>query len=93
MPVSNRLVCAAGARTEDHALEVQLREANEEALLPEAVRHVLKKDSEVGHVARKAFGQVLPQKRLSGLSVSRACRCWGVSRQGDPAAGPAPRPP
>nr|WP_228122006.1 IS3 family transposase [Variovorax paradoxus] len=61
------------------ALEVQLREANEKAQLFEAVIDVLKKD--YGVRIKKAFGQVLSQKLLPGLSVTRACRHWGVSRQ------------
>nr|WP_218840255.1 IS3 family transposase [Variovorax sp. YR752] len=61
------------------ALEVQLREANEKARLFEAVIDVLKKD--YGVRVKKAFGQVLSQKLLPGLSVARACRYWGISRQ------------
>ncbi|MFS8981625.1 IS3 family transposase [Cupriavidus necator] len=60
-------------------LEVQLREAQEKARLFEAVIDVIQKEH--GVRVKKAFGQVLAQKLVQGLSISRACRHMGISRQ------------
>ncbi|MGH8044759.1 MAG: IS3 family transposase, partial [Stenotrophomonas sp.] len=60
-------------------LEVQLREAQEKARLFEAVIDVIQKEH--GVRVKKAFGQVLAQELVQGLSVSRACRYFGISRQ------------
>nr|WP_315595579.1 IS3 family transposase [uncultured Cupriavidus sp.] len=60
-------------------LEVQLREAQEKARLFEAVIDVIQKEH--GVRIKKAFGQVLAQELVQGLSVSRACRYIGISRQ------------
>ncbi|WP_251476039.1 IS3 family transposase [Stenotrophomonas lactitubi] len=62
------------------ALQVQLREANEKAQLFEAIVDVLKEDYGV-RIGKKAFRQVLTQGRLKGVSVARACRHFGISRQ------------
>ncbi|WP_254057384.1 IS3 family transposase [Stenotrophomonas sp. ZAC14A_NAIMI4_1] len=62
------------------ALQVQLREANEKAQLFEAIVDVLKEDYGV-KIGKKAFRQVLTQRRLKGVSVARACRHFGISRQ------------
>ncbi|WP_293793070.1 IS3 family transposase [Stenotrophomonas sp.] len=62
------------------ALQVQLREANEKAQLFEAIVDVLKEDYGV-KIGKKAFRQVLTQGRLKGVSVARACRHFGISRQ------------
>ncbi|AXQ29561.1 IS3 family transposase [Solimonas sp. K1W22B-7] len=59
-------------------LEVELREAKEKAQFFEAVVDVLKKD--YGVVVKKPVG-VLAQKLVMGLSVKRACRYMGISRQ------------
>ncbi|WP_447922536.1 IS3 family transposase [Achromobacter aegrifaciens] len=60
-------------------LEVQLKQAREKAQLFEAVVNVLEKD--YGVRVKKNFGQVLTQKLVQGLSVARACRYMGRSRQ------------
>ncbi|MBK6356176.1 MAG: IS3 family transposase [Betaproteobacteria bacterium] len=60
-------------------LEVQLKEAREKSRFFEAVIDVLKKD--YGVRVKKACGQVLAQKSVQGLNVSRACRYMGISRQ------------
>ncbi|HEY0293613.1 MAG TPA: IS3 family transposase [Hansschlegelia sp.] len=61
------------------ALQVQLAQAQEKARLFETVLEVLKKD--FGVRVKKAFGQVLAQDLVEGLSVSRACKYMGISRQ------------
>ncbi|WP_438820990.1 IS3 family transposase [Cupriavidus gilardii] len=61
-------------------LEVQLREAQEKARLFEAVIDVIQKEHGV-RIGKKAFGQVLTQELVQGLSVSKACRYFGISRQ------------
>ncbi|MEX8517913.1 MAG: IS3 family transposase [Leptothrix sp. (in: b-proteobacteria)] len=61
------------------ALQAQLAQANEKARLFEAMLDVLKKD--YGVRVKKAFGQVLAQNLVEGLSVSRACHHIGLSRQ------------
>ncbi|MEM5433592.1 IS3 family transposase, partial [Cupriavidus oxalaticus] len=60
-------------------LEVQLREAQEKARLFKAVIDVIQKEH--GVRIKKAFGQVLAKELVQGLSVSRACRYFGLSRQ------------
>ncbi|WP_156117527.1 IS3 family transposase [Collimonas arenae] len=60
-------------------LEAQLKAANEKAQLFEAMIDVLKKD--YGVRIKKAFGQVLSQRLVEGLSVSKACEYVGISRQ------------
>ncbi|WP_411792539.1 IS3 family transposase [Burkholderia gladioli] len=59
-------------------LETQLREAQQKAALFEAVIDVLHKD--YGIAVKKPSG-VLAQKRIEKLSVERACRYMGISRQ------------
>nr|WP_208941872.1 IS3 family transposase [Paracidovorax avenae] len=61
------------------ALQVQLEEAQQKARLFEAVIDVLRKD--YGVRVKKAFGQVLSQNLIAGLSVKRACQHMGQSRQ------------
>ncbi|QNP47189.1 IS3 family transposase [Diaphorobacter aerolatus] len=60
-------------------LEVQLKDSQQKAQLFEAVIDVLRKD--YGVRVKKAFGQVLQEKLVQGLSVSRACQHMGMSRQ------------
>nr|WP_254223048.1 IS3 family transposase [Burkholderia multivorans] len=59
-------------------LETQLREAQEKAALFEAVLDVMRKD--YGITVKKPSG-VVAQKRIKKLSVERACRYMGISRQ------------
>ncbi|WP_412526150.1 IS3 family transposase [Burkholderia lata] len=59
-------------------LETQLREAQEKAALFEAVIDVMRKD--YGITVKKPSG-VVAQKRVEKLSVERACRYMGISRQ------------
>ncbi|WP_322089843.1 IS3 family transposase [Burkholderia sp. BCC1999] len=59
-------------------LETQLREAKEKAALFEAVLDVMRKD--YGITVKKPSG-VLAQRRIEKLSVERACRYMGISRQ------------
>ncbi|MDM8359781.1 IS3 family transposase [Pandoraea communis] len=59
-------------------LEVQLREAREKAALFEAVLDVMRKD--YGITVKKPSG-VVAQRRIEKLSVERACRYMGISRQ------------
>ncbi|MCI3203356.1 IS3 family transposase [Pandoraea capi] len=59
-------------------LEAQLHEANEKAALFEAVIDVMRKD--YGVTIKKPSG-VLAQKQVAKLSVERACRYMGFSRQ------------
>ncbi|WP_155636498.1 IS3 family transposase [Burkholderia multivorans] len=59
-------------------LETQLREAQEKAALFEAVLDVMRKD--YGIAVKKPSG-VVAQKRIKKLSVERACRYMGISRQ------------
>ncbi|KAA1170263.1 IS3 family transposase [Marinobacter salinexigens] len=61
-------------------LEQQLDEANQKAQFFESVVDVLQKDYGC-RVVKKRFGQVLSQKQIPGLSVARACRYLGLSRQ------------
>ncbi|OXJ37067.1 IS3 family transposase [Burkholderia sp. HI2714] len=59
-------------------LETQLREAREKAALFEAVIDVMRKD--YGITVKKPSG-VVAQRRVEKLSVERACRYMGISRQ------------
>ncbi|MGK8203702.1 IS3 family transposase [Burkholderia cenocepacia] len=59
-------------------LETQLREAQEKAALFEAVLDVMRKD--YGITVKKPSG-VVAQRRIEKLSVERACRYIGISRQ------------
>lgn len=59
---------------------MQLDQAQETARLFEAVADVLCKDYGV-RVVKNAFGQVLLQNLIAGLSVKRACQHMGQSRQ------------
>ncbi|WP_155640450.1 IS3 family transposase [Burkholderia pseudomultivorans] len=59
-------------------LETQLREAQEKAALFEAVLDVMRKD--YGITVKKPSG-VVAQRRIEKLSVERACRYMGISRQ------------
>ncbi|MHA7926962.1 MAG: IS3 family transposase [Marinobacter sp.] len=61
-------------------LEQQLDEANQKAQFFESVVDVLQKDYGC-RVNKKAVRQVLAQKQIQGLSVTRACRYLGFSRQ------------
>ncbi|MHA6824574.1 IS3 family transposase [Ralstonia pseudosolanacearum] len=60
-------------------LEVQLKEAKEKAALFEAVVDIMRRD--YGVVVKKPSGQVISQRLVPGLSVERACRYIGISRQ------------
>ncbi|RQR41813.1 IS3 family transposase [Burkholderia sp. Bp9140] len=59
-------------------LETQLREAQEKAALFEAVLDVMRKD--YGITVKKPSG-VVAQRHVKKLSVERACRYMGISRQ------------
>ncbi|MDZ4201578.1 MAG: IS3 family transposase, partial [Gallionella sp.] len=61
-------------------LEVQLREANEKARLFEAMLDVIKNEYGL-KIPKKAFRQVIEQSQVEGLSISAACRHYGMSRQ------------
>ncbi|MCK7547976.1 IS3 family transposase [Marinobacter koreensis] len=61
-------------------LEQQLDEANQKAQFFESVVDVLQKDYGC-RVNKKAVRQVLAQKQIQGLNVTRACRYLGFSRQ------------
>ncbi|WP_271407627.1 IS3 family transposase [Pseudomonas sp. Q1-7] len=61
-------------------LEQQLELANQKAQFFEAVVDVLKNDYGVS-IGKKAYRQVLTQRQVQGLSVSRACQFMGISRQ------------
>ncbi|WP_404995889.1 IS3 family transposase [Burkholderia cepacia] len=60
-------------------LETQLREAKEKAALFEAVLDVMRKD--YGITVKSLRAGVLAQRRIEKLSVERACRYMGISRQ------------
>ncbi|WP_107504048.1 IS3 family transposase [Metapseudomonas resinovorans] len=61
-------------------LEKQLELANQKAQFFEAVVEVLKHDYGVS-IVKKRPRQVLTQRQVQGLSVSRACQFMGISRQ------------
>ncbi|WAG80854.1 IS3 family transposase [Metapseudomonas furukawaii] len=61
-------------------LEKQLELASQKAQFFEAVVDVLKNDYGVS-IGKKASRQVLTQRQVQGLSVSRACQFMGISRQ------------
>ncbi|WP_173439249.1 IS3 family transposase [Pseudomonas fildesensis] len=61
-------------------LEEQLAQANQKAQFFEAVVDVLKNDFGVS-VGKKAIRQVLSQRKVQDLSISRACQFIGISRQ------------
>ncbi|WP_423205159.1 IS3 family transposase [Pseudomonas kribbensis] len=61
-------------------LEEQLALSNQKAQFFEAVVDVLKNDYGLS-VNKKASQQVLAQKRIKNLSISRACQFMGISRQ------------
>ncbi|CAN7291474.1 IS3 family transposase [Massilia sp. LjRoot122] len=60
-------------------LETQLKEANQKAQLFEAMLEVIR--TEYGVTAKKAFRRVIEQKKVAGLSLARACKFFGCSRQ------------
>ncbi|WP_409929565.1 IS3 family transposase [Janthinobacterium sp. KBS0711] len=59
-------------------LERQLKEEKQKSALFEAVIDVMR--DEYGIVVKKPLG-VISRKQVQGLSVERACRCMGISRQ------------
>ncbi|MDM3872689.1 IS3 family transposase [Porticoccus sp. W117] len=61
-------------------LEQQLAETQQKADFFEAVVDVLKKDYGV-RVNKKASWQVIEEKQIQGLSVTKACQILGISRQ------------
>ncbi|XXE97750.1 IS3 family transposase [Pseudomonas sp. D3-10] len=61
-------------------LEEQLALSNQKAQFFEAVVDVLKNDYGLS-VVKKRPRQVLAQKRIQNLSISRACQFMGISRQ------------
>ncbi|HOF53046.1 MAG TPA: IS3 family transposase [Rhodoferax sp.] len=79
MPIDKKNTGALTPEQQIKALQVQLAQAQEKAKLFEAVIDVLRKD--YGVRIKKAFGQVLSQNLVTGLSVKRACQHMGHSRQ------------
>ncbi|KAF0861761.1 IS3 family transposase [Pseudomonas sp. LD120] len=61
-------------------LEAQLALSNQKAQFLEAVVNVLKNDYGIS-VVKKRPRQVLTQKQIQDLSISRACQFMGISRQ------------
>ncbi|WP_262405634.1 IS3 family transposase [Pseudomonas fluorescens] len=61
-------------------LEQQLQVMSQKAQFFEAVVDVLKKDYGVS-IGKKATRQVLSQRQVEGLTIVRACRFLGISRQ------------
>ena len=80
MPIDKKNTGALTPEQQIKALQVQLAQAQEKARLFEAVIDVLRKDYGV-RIVKNAFGQVLAQNLIAGLSVKRACQHMGHSRQ------------